>query len=306
MALQDAEVYVQGLVAHGFAGSSPDGSSEVVIVDQNAGCLWPCDWLELDLLGLTGADGASFGATLVWLRGGEVPGSIVCPPGWKPGAFQSIPTGELKTSYKYVGVEEGVEAYRHRRTGKTIYVGRSNLATSSDPENRYLDLLRELSELEHASGGSEHPAVHRQLLSCHERAEKLVREADSNEPAPFHVRGLSARLLGWWEAAESDFRMVSELRPEFVDGWLELTWAQASLGRLDDAERSARRAVALDSDRPDTLGNLASVLLQRGDTDAALGTVRRALELDPENAINRNILKEIRRRRPWYQRLLGV
>jgi hypothetical protein len=39
------------------------------------------------------------------------------------------------------------------------------------------------------------------------------------------------------------------------------TWALAELGRLDEAESTARQAVALDANSAPALGNLASVLL---------------------------------------------
>jgi Flp pilus assembly protein TadD len=114
--------------------------------------------------------------------------------------------------------------------------------------------------------------------------------------------------------AADSFSAVTKLRPDSVDAWLELTWALASLERFDEAESSARQAVALVPDSVETLGNLASALLQRDNLDEALVTINRALEIDPSDATNQLILERIREaqalvasapRLPWYRRLWG-
>jgi Flp pilus assembly protein TadD len=54
-------------------------------------------------------------------------------------------------------------------------------------------------------------------------------------------------------------------------------------GRLDDAMAQFRLSLALRPDYARAHNNLASILLQRGDTDAALRHVQDAIRLEPSN-----------------------
>ena len=76
-------------------------------------------------------------------------------------------------------------------------------------------------------------------------------------------------------------------------GWFELTIALAKLDRVDEAEAAARQAVMIDPASPAAQGNLASALLQQGNTRAALEAIRIALVLDPSNALNQLILQRV-------------
>jgi Flp pilus assembly protein TadD len=120
--------------------------------------------------------------------------------------------------------------------------------------------------------------------------------------------------LKQWELAAESARAVTVLRPDLIYGWLDLTWACGELGRLDEAESCARRAVAIDGGSEFAWGNLASVLVQRGDVEEAFTTITRALEIDPANGKNQAIREHIREARdqhvsktraPWYRRLWG-
>jgi tetratricopeptide (TPR) repeat protein len=93
--------------------------------------------------------------------------------------------------------------------------------------------------------------------------------------------------------AEQSFRMVTELRPDLLDGWLELTWALAKLDRLDDAEACAKRAVEIDGSSAAAFGNLASVMLQRGNAEEALPVITRGIALDPSDTKNQMILQQV-------------
>jgi hypothetical protein len=63
------------------------------------------------------------------------------------------------------------------------------------------------------------------LAALHRRAKQLVEDTQANEPEPLQCQGIVARLLTQWDEAASLFRRVTEMRPEDLDGWLELTWA---------------------------------------------------------------------------------
>jgi Flp pilus assembly protein TadD len=97
--------------------------------------------------------------------------------------------------------------------------------------------------------------------------------------------------------------------PEYLDGWLELTWALASLRRFEEAESAARKAVELAPDRADALGNLAAVLLEQGRLDEARQLAKKALMADPADAKSKAVFAAVKkalahRRGPRWRRLL--
>ena len=310
MVESDARAFAERLTNYGFRSPSNE-ASEVALVAQRFGLLHPCGWLELDLRTIVAADGRRLGATIAWLRG-EDPAKIVAPAGWNPGEMQMMSGADVQNSYEFVEAKERgggrVETYRHLETGQLIHIGRPATPMAPGVQRRYLDLCNELKTLE------ERPfAVGReQRAAILERTAQLVKDSGAKEPGPLLLRGIAARFLKQWELAAESFRAVTTLRPDFVDGWLDLTWALAMLGELEEAEACARQAVTLDPRSGPALGNLASVLLQRGNVDEAFTSINRALECDPTDGKNQLILESIRKarfqpapeaRQPWYRRL---
>jgi Flp pilus assembly protein TadD len=73
--------------------------------------------------------------------------------------------------------------------------------------------------------------------------------------------------------------------------------ALARVGALDDAAAAFRRALALDSRRPDVWNNLGVVLIRAGDVDGGLAAFREALALSPTDPeANRNLAVALDRR----------
>lgn len=124
------------------------------------------------------------------------------------------------------------------------------------------------------------------------------------------LQGIAARLLKRWDEAASLFRRVTELRSEYLSGWLELTWALASLRRFEEAERVARTAVDLDPDGAAALGNLAAVLLEQNKIDEARVVADKAFAADPADSKNQAVLaateRAARQGRSWWRRLLSM
>ncbi len=78
---------------------------------------------------------------------------------------------------------------------------------------------------------------------------------------------------------------------------MELTWCLGEIGRHEESLAAARRALELDPVDVGALGNLAAALMKTGCLDEAEETVRSALELSPEDAINNTLLKQIQGQR---------
>lgn len=309
----DARAFIEHLTSYHFQAPRSGDPSDVALIAEGVGCLHPCDWLDVDLRTAVAADGQQVEVTIAWLRG-ETPGPVMRPAGLKPGALQSVSGADLRL-YDLVGTERDdggrVETYRHRDTGQVIFVGRPEIITPTSIRTRYLELTKALKELEERP---QRKGYLQASKSFYERTRQLVKDTHAQEPGPLLLQGIAARLLGEWELAAESFRAVTALRPSFVLGWLDLTGALGVLGRPDEAESCARQAITLDANSPLALGNLAWVLLKRGNVEEAFTTINRALENDPTNVKNQLILRSIceardqrvvETRTPWYRRLRG-
>jgi TolB-like protein/Tfp pilus assembly protein PilF len=83
------------------------------------------------------------------------------------------------------------------------------------------------------------------------------------------------------EAAIPLFESVTRRDPDFAPAWASLAIAGDVLDRHAEAERWAKRALALDPDNVDALNALASVRRDLGEWEAAEGLFLRALAIDP-------------------------
>jgi hypothetical protein len=311
----DAHVFARALSNHGFCDPSTTSSDEIAIIDQSAGFLTPCDWLDVDLRTFSMTDGRIFGATAAWIHGEEPP-AFAASPAWHPQKLEQVSQDDLEQNYEVAKVHHDpgsggvVIAYRHRETGRMLHIGRPAPPGFSDLQERCSALGRELAQV------VEMPSWERRAAadSLCNRAREMVEETNSEQPGPLFIEGIAARLAGRWSVAEPAFRKVTALLPDRLDGWLELTQALGHLDRLDEAEAAARQAVAVQADSPAALGNLASALLQRCKPEAALPFIERALALDPSDKMNQRIREKVRDALhervaecdsdggPWYRR----
>ena len=316
----DAQRFARALTKHGFVDPSTAATGEVAVVDQSAGVLTKCDWLNVDLKMFRTAEGTAFGATVAWKEGADST-TFAAPSGWRPHSMVQIALSDLEQNYELVSTAEdpsgggAVLGYKHRESGKIVYIGRPAIV-SDDPEDRCADLFRAIAPLMSMPASSERSKIVADLC---ERAADLVAQTNGAQRGPLYAQGLAARLAGRWRIAEGAFRRVTELCPDDYEAWLELTWALGSLDRADEAVAAARRGVELRPDRCATHSNLAGALLQSGRADEALAAVARALELDPADAIAQGIRQRAQAgvqerpaleehpaaesaRRPWYAR----
>ena len=310
----DAKAFAERLVTYGFRSPWSGEMPEIALIAQHFNRLERCDWLDVDLRAIADQDGRQSGVTIAWLRG-DAPTTFTAPAGWKPGGLQLVSGDKLRNDCEFAESKRGdsgsVETYRHRETGQLLYVGRPETASVTTIQTRYTELWNELRSLEERP-----PATGRQqaFASFADRTAQLVKDSHGQEPGPLLLQGIAARFLKRWDLAAESARAVTVLRPDLILGWLDLTWALAELDRLEEAESCARDAVALDTTSALALGNLASVLLQRGKVEEAFITITRALQSDPTNSKNQLICDRIREARdqptpdtrvPWYKKLWG-
>ena len=317
MVVDDAKRYTATLAGYGLADPWANASNEIAVVDEGEGFLTRCDSVTLDLRTFPDDRGGTFGAILAWLPGEELE-TFVAPAGWRPHRLEQVSGEELERSYEVLRIDRtpdglgAVVVYRHRETGRMLCVGRPVLPDVDEAATRYVALRDELRRVQALPVSRTRDEA---LASLSDRITDLAKSTDYREPGPLLLQGIAARLSGRWNAAEQAFRKVTELRPELLDGWLELTWALAKQDRLKQAEASARRAIDVDANSAAAYGNLAGVLLQNGQAAAALPAITRAVELDPADALNQTILQQVRDALrqgsigeadadvPWYKRL---
>ena len=104
---------------------------------------------------------------------------------------------------------------------------------------------------------------------------------DSFEQArQLFLEGLSCLGRGDPEGAESRFSGSLELLPDRPSTLTNRAAARLRLGRLEEAEADARRAVTVDDRYTEAWLNLALIALERGDTDAAASHLQTLVWLD--------------------------
>lgn len=110
-------------------------------------------------------------------------------------------------------------------------------------------------------------------------------EADPDNAIAHHNLGIVLREEKDLDGAEACFRRALELQPEYVDALgdlCELLLEQG--GRLEEAEPLVRLAFSLSPENARDINNLALVLREEGKLEEALELLRQAVDLDPRDA----------------------
>ena len=98
-----------------------------------------------------------------------------------------------------------------------------------------------------------------------------------------HARRALAR--GDFEAAQTDFRRVTEIDPDNVDAWIEFGALAARGGDSKEALRCYGAALAREPDRYEALLRSAVLLGGQSDFAAAAERLRRACEIRPDDSV---------------------
>jgi Flp pilus assembly protein TadD len=85
---------------------------------------------------------------------------------------------------------------------------------------------------------------------------------------------------------------VTDVAPDYAEGWHQLGKVQAEAGDDEDAIISLNKTVTLNPRQFEAFAELGAVLLQNGDKKDALRVLRRAIALDPHlDSLDREVEK---------------
>jgi tetratricopeptide (TPR) repeat protein len=109
-------------------------------------------------------------------------------------------------------------------------------------------------------------------------------------------RGVRARVVKDWPAAEAAFRRAIALRPTFADAWNELGFALRNLERYPESLGAYDEALRLRPNFPEALEYLGEAYVKMGRVDDARRVLDRLRPLDAGRA--QELAEEIAAARP--------
>ena len=95
----------------------------------------------------------------------------------------------------------------------------------------------------------------------------------------------SALNDGKFKEAETNYKKVIELKPEFAEAYYNLAVIQKNLGRLDEVEASYKKAIELNPEFAEAHNNLGNTVKELGRLVEAEASYKKAIELNPEYAL---------------------
>jgi TolB-like protein/Flp pilus assembly protein TadD len=114
------------------------------------------------------------------------------------------------------------------------------------------------------------------------RAAATALKLDSRNARAHFVMGLIHVVYDWdWAGAQTEFLQVAALAPGSADAPVGEANLSFAFGRLDDALRQVKLALAQDPLRVPTLYDLAEIQLRLGHLPEAEAAIRRALDIRP-------------------------
>ena len=257
--------------------------SDGVLVSEFEKSVEPfCEWLEL----------ASYKKSLIGFKTGSRPNRIVAREDWDPEVGSGLVRQDPETKFEdleFVRLDGNVEVYLDKKTGREVYTAR----TSTPVEALFKSAAAILEKYFVHSG--QHPFVGdeadeiRKALAMLEQAEK---ESADSWQIHFYI-GKGYQSLGRDEESFAAFSKAYELenQQEFV--LRELAGSCLATGRFTEATQIGEKAVAIEPDNSELIGNLALAYLMARRLDEAMKTISAARSMNPEDRINRNIQKII-------------
>lgn len=278
----DAHVFVETLESLGInATKGPD--SDAATVNEFDGAVEPyCEWLEMMRWEK---------AVIAWLAG-TTPKTVTAREGWDPKVGSGLEYRSAHDGLELLRVEDNVEVYRDKATGKELYIGRSDTPVESLYDVAKEIVFRHMRTIgEQKLEGSEAEEVARAVAMI----DRVVENVTDNWRVHW-VHGKGRLALGNLSKAHESFQRAYELEKNEQAIARELCGACLELGKFDDAVSVGERAVALVPDDDGLLANLALAYLMARNISAAqkaIGASYARNAVDPINALLHRVIGEV-------------
>jgi tetratricopeptide (TPR) repeat protein len=282
----DAAVFAASLAGQWLAPARLSAGEEVAVVDGFHLTQRPCTWLQLGRWGQV---------PIGWLKGTRR-GDLHAPAAWNAGrTLRHMSPAEAREQLEYVGLQDGVEVYRHKVTGETLYVGRTARVTESEWERHNQAYQQACQLIDGLILLDDRPPAPldtraRERLS---RALALLAEVVQINPqnwAAMWQMGKIHQRLGDRERCLQWFARAHLVNPQQHDVAREASIAAMELGRAAEAVRYCERAVQIQPDNPGLLANLGLALLLAGKPADAQARLHLAHSRNPTDPITADLL----------------
>lgn len=111
--------------------------------------------------------------------------------------------------------------------------------------------------------------------------------------AAFWLKGKAHQTLGESRSAYDEFEKSFDIQKENPDVARELTIEALNLGKGEEGVEIAKHALTLKPNNPGLMANLGIAYLINGEIDNAEDITRKAINLDPLDKINKQVLEII-------------
>jgi len=127
-----------------------------------------------------------------------------------------------------------------------------------------------------------------------EAAYRYILQYDSDAPNTHYMLGVVFARQHKWDEAIKEWERAIEIAPDMDDAIRELGWAWNILGDVERSIHMLRKALELNPYNIQARIDLSAVLIGQRFFKEAMRELEIALELDPENYLIKELLKEIK------------
>ncbi|MCC9609505.1 hypothetical protein LOC68_04880 [Blastopirellula sp. JC732] len=276
MAPVDAEEFAKLLELHGLerSGESPDF---VIVQTRNRSVEPACDWLVL----------FEYEGRLIATLKGSDSCTVIAPADDTPDSIQHYSDEEMAEKFEFVERKDGIDTYREKATGKLVYQSRR----TETPDEIFAKAFDTVWRLRREPGV---PAKTDEEALLIQEAIDALQPLAAKFPEAANVAlalgmGMAWFAIGKEEKGQRQLVRAVELEPENTIFYKELGAICLAINDLPVALDAAMKAVMVQPDDAELLGNLAVIQLLSGATAEAQVTIEHAMRLDPEDQVNRNV-----------------
>ncbi len=278
MASVDAEEFIRLLELRGL--SRENSPPDFVVVRAPTKEVAPeCDWLLMFEFE---------GRLAVTMRGNE--STTLIAPQHAGSELQHYTAEEIQRDFEFVERKNNVDTYRNKKTGELVYSARQ----TESPDEVFKKAFEQVWKHHREPG---FPPADGQALEELQVAIETLQSLVARYPElsrPRLALGMAWYATGNLTNARRQLEKAAELEPEMTTIYKELGSVCLAMRDHESAVTFAEKAVAVEPDNPDLVGNLATCQLLAGATDNAEQTIQYALKLKPDDRINFNIQNLIR------------